>query len=384
MEDYFEGAINQLVKRARLLLDMIPRGLPREFHTLEQSCSSQIHAHIAKLRELKEEPFWLYSSSQSERLREFRRIVHELDRLETIAIAALNRVDAQADLLLNELINDVREEIAYPLLPPVVAPFSQDYFRIYVGFNLLCVPLAESSFLLHLPDLYHELAHPLIAARNDPRVESFQKALVRFLRHVSQHIYEERRRLKQKGYPVEFEFYTDLWLKCWWESWAIEFFCDLFATYTAGPAYGWAHYHLTIKRGGDPFAVPSTHLTTHPADAARMQAILSALQKIGFKAEAQVIQNQWEELISTSGFAPPPEYWLCYPNKIIEFLAESSLSGTRDIGCHIAMPASDGFMFRLLNIAWIQFWKEPQAYSTWEQQTIDSLRSKVPANLLAQ
>ena len=38
----------------------------------------------------------------------------------------------------------------------------------------MSVPLAERHFLLHLPDLYHELAHPLLVARDDPVIEPLQ------------------------------------------------------------------------------------------------------------------------------------------------------------------------------------------------------------------
>ena len=59
--------------------------------------------------------------------------------------------------------------------------------------------------------------------------------------------------------------------------WMVEFFCDLFAVYTLGPAYGWAHLHLSAKRGGDPFDVPMLSASSHPADDARMRVMLVAL-----------------------------------------------------------------------------------------------------------
>ena len=37
--------------------------------------------------------------------------------------------------------------------------------------------------------------------------------------------------------------------------WANEIFCDLFAIYTLGPAYAWAHFHLTARHESDPYEV---------------------------------------------------------------------------------------------------------------------------------
>lgn len=370
MNDYFEGTTGQLKKRARLLLRKIPRNLPREFHLLEQRCRDRIHQVLSDLKG--------NSNIQlsAVRLRALRRAVHELDYLETVGIAALNRVDLEEDVWLNELILRITQEIAYPLLPPVVTSLSHSYFQIYTNLNLLRVPLAEGSFLLHLPDLYHELAHLLTIYPNDPRVEPLQFELLKTLDVVWLHYVEEEEKLDRKGAYEEFKFYMRLWSECWWQFWGFEFFCDLFSIYTVGPAFAWSHYHLSAKRGADPFEVPTRRFLQHPADGARMQAMLCALKKVGFAREAQIIKQQWNELVTTSGFHPQPEYYRCYPNHLIELLVQHSFVGTQAIGCTIAEPDATGAMFGLLNSAWSQFWKDPQNYSVWEQQVVDSLRHR--------
>ena len=83
-----------------------------------------------------------------------------MDFFETIGIAALNRAN-EDDRQLNLLVERIVREIGFPLLPPVATLLSQGYFHIYPWFNLLCLPLVEPAFLLHLPDLYHELGHLL-------------------------------------------------------------------------------------------------------------------------------------------------------------------------------------------------------------------------------
>ena len=86
------------------------------------------------------------------------------------------------DDFLNRLITGVCNEISYPLITPVISQMSQDYFHIYSDFNLLCLPLIESRFLLHLPDIYHELCHPLhrsleLPALSDYQDDAFKQAL---------------------------------------------------------------------------------------------------------------------------------------------------------------------------------------------------------------
>lgn len=370
MNDYFEGAVNQLVKRGRLLLSKMPRNLPREFHLLEQRCRDRIQKVLDDLRQNPE------IQLPAVRLRALRRAVHELDHLETVGITALSRVDLEEDVWLNELILRITQEIAYPLLPPVVTSLSHSYFHIYTDLNLMRVPLAEGSFLLHLPDLYHELAHSLTIYPNDPRIEPLQVELLKVLDYVLLHNMEEIEKLDRKGVYEEFKLYVELWNECWWRFWGLEFFCDLFAVYTVGPAFAWSHYHLSAKRGADLFEVPTRRFSRHPADAARMQAMLYALEEIGFAGEVQTIGQRWNELVTISGFEPQPEYYRCYPKHIIEFLVQSSLAGTRAIGCTVVKPDATGTMFKLLNSAWSQFWEEPQSYSGREQEMIDSLRTR--------
>ena len=42
------------------------------------------------------------------------------------------------------------------------------------------IPPAEGSFLLHLPDLYHELSHPLLTHQDHPVLVCFVRKVCRF------------------------------------------------------------------------------------------------------------------------------------------------------------------------------------------------------------
>ena len=173
MNDYFQGSVRQHIERGRLLLAKIPTKLPREFHLLAQVCRKELDTILDALRSLIEDPKMELSGNQTKRLRLFQQLVAHMNFLETVGIAALERHN-ETDLMLNKLIERIRTEISYPLLPPVVSSLSQQYFHIYPQLSLLCVPLGEANFLLHLPDLYHELAHSLITEKYDPKVRPFK------------------------------------------------------------------------------------------------------------------------------------------------------------------------------------------------------------------
>lgn len=374
MNDYLQGAIGELTRRGELLLTKVPTGLPREFHVLAHTCRQDLARDLDALRDLIDDPRMQDQAYQPERLRKFRRIVRDMDTLETIAIAALNRAN-EDDRQLNILVERIGNEIAFPLLPPVATLLSQGYFHIYPRLNLLCLPLVEPAFLLHLPDLYHELGHLLEFERHDPRTKPFHKALARALCTVAQYIDGELKLEGRRRGPVEFGFYLQRWWRCWAESWLVELFCDLFAIYTVGPAFAWANLHLAAKRGGDLFSVPTIVLSTHPADVARMKVMLYGLAKAGFSDESRDIQNQWDELVAVSGCTPEPEYHRCFPDDILRSIASSAFEGVSAMGCRIAGPQTGTPVYHLLNDAWAQFWTNPAAYPEWERAAISHLRS---------
>lgn len=375
MNEYFQGAVSQLVERARHLLFVIPRGLPREFHLLEQATRRRIGDEIEKLQKLINDSEMRKSNVQPERLRLFRRAVRELDFLETVCISALQR-SKDHDVNLNVVIERVRLEIKYPLLPPVISPLSQLYFHIYPEYNLLRVPLVEGSFLLHLPDLYHELAHPLIAERHDPIVRDFQRHLLHVLDSVFTYFSEElRKESRRQGHSPElYTFYIDQWQKAWFAGWAIEFFCDSFAALTLGPAFAWSHLHLHSTRGHEPYSVPTIGgVPDHPPDAARMTVILQCLCLTGFVDEAKRIEERWHALLRISNAKPEPEYLRCFPRLLLEELAKQALDGVTALGCRVAAPSTKDLIHSLLNEAWSEFWRDPQEYVIWEKKAIANL-----------
>ena len=162
-----------------------------------------------------------------------------------------------------------------------------------------------------------------------------------------------------------------------WEDWCIEFYCDLFATFTLGMGFAWSHFHLCAARGENPFETPLLAVTTHPADDARMRAILAGLRLIGFEQEAAEMEKRWKDLIVSLGASPEPEYQRCFPTHILTLLSEKALQSIEAMGCRIASPATHDPVHTALNQAWREFWQAPALYAAKERKLMEDLRSRV-------
>lgn len=366
---YLAGSISQLVERARAMTANIPRDLPRAYDTLAETCRREIGSRITDLRWLKDDPMFAAEKFQPERVRKFKRIVSDLDFLETVAIVALKKAQKE-DHRLNSFLERACREIAYPGTIPVVTTLSQDYFHIYPELRLLCVPLIEGSFLLHLPDLYHELAHPLLVEQDDPVIEPFQKKFASTFRECLRYVREEQVKAGRRNGPAKNQFMLKAWESSWAKYWLTEFYCDLFALYTVGPAFAWSHLHLAVKRGGDPFAVPELSSSSHPADDARMQAMLCGLELIGFSDASRRIRTAWSTVQRSLGATAEPEYGWCFPKNLLRRIATDALAGTRALKTKVLQQSDTNSIAIKLNVAWDTFWASPESFPSWERRQV--------------
>jgi len=384
IEPYLEVAIRQAQERAKLLKTKMPQpSRATEFVALQQLCENRIDEIIRLLDYLLNDTTILSKELIKERIRIFRRTIGELSQLETSAITALNRVHDD-DIFLNKLIFQIHKEINFPLSPPTVTCLSRDYFSINPALHLLEVPLAESEFLLHLPDLYHEIAHLLIATTNNPKVESLQQALGKLLFEVAKHFDKERMiNLRATGPTEYFSHVFDL-LERFWIPWATEICCDLFAVFTLGPAYAWSHFHLTAAHGGDPYDIRLNSFMSHPPDHARMETMLIALDLLNFRSQVTDIKEKWEALVKSIGAEQTPIYRRACPSQLLQQAVAYTLDGVKNIGCYVVSETTTGMVHDLLNNAWQKFWVVPDQYPTWERETINTLKQMANPRTLGQ
>jgi hypothetical protein len=276
------------------------------------------------------------------------------------------------DSRINALTDALAREILYPLPTPVVSCSSQRYYHTYPDLRLICVPLAEGRFLLHLPDLYHELGHSLLAFENDGRLIGFQRSLLDAINAAQSYVAAELRREDSGLAPIAFRNYLMTWMWCW-PSWCMELFCDLFAVYTVGVAYAWAHLHLSASVGRDPFRLSLTQTTVHPPDAVRMAVILLALDRLGFCEEWEEVARRWQTLVELLASGESPEYRRCFPNSLLKAIERHAYEGVCSLGCDLAAPVMKGQGRTLLNEAWASFWREPATYIEWERKALTAL-----------
>ena len=381
IQDYIDSAIRQAQERARILKAKISNtSQVNEFVALRQTCENLIDGLIDDSGYLLKDPVILRQDLVTERIRLFRRLQNDLTNLETTAVAALTRSHPD-DAALSRLVADIHREINCPLAPPTVTCLSRSYFSIDSGFRLLEVPLAESDFLLHLPDLYHEIAHPLITEKNNPAIEPYKLEYLNFLGAVSAHFEEERKsNLRSTGPREYFREVIETLEYGWTMRWANEIFCDLFAIYTLGPAYAWAHFHLTAGHDADPYEVQLSAPSSHPPDHARMEAMLIGLDLIGFTDQAAIVRKNWESLLDATGATQDPMFRRACPSMLLERAAIHALEGIKGIRCRIVAPGTTGKIHDLLNTAWDIFWSKPDEYHAWERDAVNTLKEPAVQN----
>lgn len=370
-ESYLAGAIAQSIERSRALSAVIDKPYSSAYDGLRTICSERLRGVISTLRELQEETIVDERLQTPLRFRRFRRATDRLNEIETIGATALaNAGQGSSDL--TQIVRRVCDELKYPLVPPTVANMSSSYLSIYSGFNLMLAPLLEGRFLLHLPDLYHELAHPFLDGENEDRtvLDPYRNAFLECLKAIKHHFEGQRHLALRQREPDEVTIYLHLWEWLWLNYWLEELFCDAFATLTCGPAFGWAHFHLTAKVSGDIFDTPIGKRRTHPADDARLRLILIGMQRRGFTDQAAEISVRWEALVDALKAHRPPEYLRCYPDDLLKLIVVQVQQSIEEMGVTLATPGALTSWPERLEEAWLAFWENPNGYTSWEKNAL--------------
>lgn len=377
LNTYLVGAVEDAIARARQLVEIAQDCKVKEMNSLRQICVSQLKDAIFKLvgvaRALSDHPSNLGAAT-----RVFQAMVAEIDEVERVGCFALKN-PSDEDVELNRVLTAICGEIGYPLLEPTVSHTSQGYFEISTKFNLLRVPLIEGRFFLHLPDLYHELCHPMLAPdalttpKLDPLRQAFLKQKISRGKALDEAILrgERRRSVEELGHRY------GIWRRCWMEAWMEEFFCDAFGAFTAGPSYGWSHLHLCVRRDLPLYDVPHAHLSSHPANHARMFLILTVLELRSFAPEAEAITRAWAAYAERVSDAKPQTYDLCYPPETLKRIAEDAVSGFQACGLQGLPSHGQPLIGGVLQDAWQSFWTPTTDYGEWEVAEKEKLQASL-------
>jgi hypothetical protein len=378
LKKYLKATIEEQINRGLILKKMIPYPLIyHELSKLSEGCERIIDENIRYLRYLRQE---IETDNPNLRyiLREFRTSTRNIELVESFGISALYYQTPELGYF-NKLIFKINQEIKLPISPPSVACISTNYYYFHPFTDVIFVPLGESEFLLHLPDLFHEIGHAVISKREDnlklKELNEKYKEIINIITKHYQKLITEK--IRESG-PEEIKLIIQHVHQQWKNYWIDEFLSDLFALYTLGPAFARAHLHLVTKRSKDIFAFSAILPQTHPSDDSRMKMLLIGLNIIGFKQEAEVIHSKWKEMPFSGVSRPIQEYQYAYPENLMENIASLFLEGLRKSNFAIITDKNEEqnqkTIIILLNDAWKYFWDEPHEFRLWEEKSIGELK----------
>ena len=291
----------------------------------------------------------------------FKRLSELAQVVEEGPLFALSRFRLE-DRFLTRVVGAVCQESGFSDPSPICAAMSSQYYFSMPSMDLILVPHGEATHLLAWADLYHELGH-FILARDAVRL------LQPLRRRVSKYFASTVHDASRQGWTAkaieELNTYRGLWLG----DWILEFACDWFATFAAGSSFAWANLRLCARMSTDLFGISSSH----PADAARTQAIIEMLKLISGDPSTHQIESQWQELLGTVGAKEPQNFRIAYPLALIRELAAEVGQLFRSAGFHSYNPGSKP-IGDLLAEAWNYFRSDPSSFPAWEHAKLHQLR----------
>ena len=264
------------------------------------------------------------------------------------------------DRAASHLIAQICEDIEFPHSAPICSATSAEYYWTRVDVDLVYMPFTETRHVLTWPDLYHEIAHIVVARDPDSVLVPCEDTTIRYFRSQFQEAHA-------KNWPTaSIELLTEA-MDNWLDTWLLEFCCDMIAAYCAGPAYGWCNLRLCTNQGLDAMSVYGGN-PTHPADLARAQAVDVVLNKTGWGDASRAILGDLDVLIKVSPSEPLEGFELVYPmaliediaNIVIDYCEQSPLRGFIE-GARRNGPTQD------IHDAWIAFREAPDQFATRER-----------------
>lgn len=382
MKYYLSSLIQEQINRGLCLKELIHR--PLEYPVLSglaERCKLIIDTNIEQLKFLLEELEEREENDVRDVFREIRVCARAIELVEYFGISALSYESRDIGYL-NNLIFKIHKEIKLPLNPPSVACISTKYYYFHPFTNVIFVPVGESRFLLHLPDVFHEIGHEVLSEKDNELSlrkisESYQIAIRTITSYYDRLMKKKMRETGPRAIPATIAHIHYQW-KTYWIN---EFFCDLFALYTLGSAYTWAHFHLTTKKSEDVYEFSPILPRSHPSDDSRMKMLAIGMKKIGLGNQVSTILSRWNEIPLVANTQPVIEYQYAYPDDLMNDVADLFLNGLKEAGFALVsektIGSQDDSIVGVLNRAWALFWEDPQAFTKWEAQTVQKLKSQL-------
>ena len=375
MEQFLSGLLRDLERHCVVLRDRLA-AIPADPDVRTQA----VHAYreVERIRrevvQLLQDPSLGLSLLLPNHLQLYKRWSERVSVIESYPLLFVERY-TPSDRQMTRLCQRLASQIGWPLPPPLVVAFSNQYYWAMPEFNIICVPAVEGTSLLGLPDLCHELGHILLLAYWDALVGDF-------LSELASYILREQHRVETEQRPKEYRSLYNLLFMQWEDAWLLEFVSDMVATYLVGPAFGWQHVRLCASNSSAAYHPTLDERADHPADEARLRGIVAVLARMGAAETGARITTLWESYLEASRETRPQDYEVCYPQALLESLAERVVTGCRSLGVRGFDQPGDMVIDlpTLLGEAWERFLASHQTYVDWERSQLETLWGELDIN----
>lgn len=247
-------------------------------------------------------------------------------------------------------------------------------FASYPSFPAIyLIPLSIQQGLLYLPILFHEFGHILYVyhrSEMDDLVESLQEEIADLIEPSSQRndLYAQKESLRRR-----------LIVETWYE-WTQEIFCDAVGLMIGGPAFlnAFSMYLQMSGRGAYHINLVDLECQTHPVTWLRIKLLTNRIKQMGDNLNAEKFEKTWHIIAATMGIQEDyygyyePDFWPIIQQTIDDMLIETEPynfsekeMNLRDQNTMFISP------IHLLNQAWYEFHRNPEAYPRWEKSAIN-------------
>ncbi len=165
-------------KRAQLLLDHLEKiDIPDAIEDRLDVQVSRLKGMIEQISERLSDPVLTnpkYVDQNLYKLQEWNKVV---DELESIYLPLVESWGPDSYAIQDFLERICREANLGPTIRLVVALYSSNYFTVEENLHIIYLPRMEGHFLLHLPDIYHELGHIILDYKAEVVWQDFKKRI---------------------------------------------------------------------------------------------------------------------------------------------------------------------------------------------------------------
>lgn len=241
------------------------------------------------------------------------------------------------------------------------------------------MPTSAQYGLLYLPLFFHEFGHLLYACHKpelDELIIDLQKEIASLLEPI---VKRDDQKAKQDAQNRQTIIQT-------WFIWAQELFCDAVGFQIGGLCFINAFSMYLKMWGSDRFYLTFEEMaySSHPVAWLRIKLLCEYLNKSGFEDDVHKLKNEWQRLaeaLSIKGdyFGFYSEEFLTPVLKTInDMLIETEPYRFKldelavdEIDDRIISP------IKLLNTAWLNFYKNPKGYQKWEREAVSNYLNAV-------